>query len=174
MSKNGPAGGRVWTRPLVVFVLAVVAILLSAAWQRYRTPGPDEAILLLADGDLDGEERTRMLRVLVAAAQRSEQPRDQWAGMLAAIPLGDRSGHAAVKALLGPGAVPTILPKPMERELLHLGDPMLANLLQALLEEAAGQAGPALVRWQMVEAQARLTGSSFATELATAAMQRLR
>lgn len=181
MSKNASvagggvatAGERVWTWPLAVFLLGVAAILLFAARERFATPAMGEAILRLADGDADGEERNRLLRGVVAAALRSDDPRDRWAGLLAAVPLGDRASHTALQALPGPGQVPATLPQAGDLDLLHLGDPMLGNLLRAMIAEQEGDRQEALRRWRQVQAQSRLNGSPFAAELAAAAVQRL-
>ena len=96
-----PRGERVFTWPLAVFLAGVTAVLSGAAFAKLRSPAVDEAVRLLADGDLDGEERTGMLRHLLAGALRSSEPREHWAGLLAAVSLGDGDGHAALQARIG-------------------------------------------------------------------------
>ena len=52
-----PRRERVLSGPLVVFLLLVGGILAYAAVERWSTPGLDEAVRMLSDGDLDGPER---------------------------------------------------------------------------------------------------------------------
>jgi hypothetical protein len=163
-----PRGEKIITWPLAVFLAAVAAILSGAAWTKFRTPGADEAVRELADGDLDGEERVAMLRHLLAAALRSTEPREQWAGLMAAVSLGDGPGHATLQANL---AGSTFRPAAEDREWLALGDPMLRNVLTATIAAAEGRTEDAAVAWRRVEAQSRLTGHAFAGELAAAALR---
>jgi hypothetical protein len=170
----GPAVGRsrsLW--PLALFLAAVGVVIGLSLRSRYPTPDLPGAILLLADGDLDGGERTRMLqRVLALTADATAVP-DRWARLLAAIALADRSAVAATRSGLG-GDPPTLVPAANERELLHLGDPMLGNVLAAAVAEVAGDRPLARAKWSQVAAQSRLTARPFAGELAAAALQRLR
>ena len=161
---------RVFTLPLVLFLLGVAGVLAYGLWQRQRVPGADEAIMLLADGDCDRAERDRLLRITIDAAKSSDDIAHRWAGMLAAVSLGDREAHAALRSRLG-GELAA--PPPAERrEFLHLGDPMLANLLAAMVAEAAGDRGLALRRWRQVAAQCHFMARPLAAELAAAGIQR--
>lgn len=82
---------RVFTWPLVLFLAAVLLIDVGALWRRSRLPAPADAIGLLGDGDLDGDERRPVLGVLRDAATTSPVLAEQWAGLLAAIVLEDRA-----------------------------------------------------------------------------------
>jgi hypothetical protein len=162
---------RVFTLPLVLFLLGVAGVIAYGLWQRQREPGLDEAIMLLADGDLDRAERDRLLRITIDAAKGSDDIVHRWAGMLAAVSLDDRAAHAALRSRLGGEG--TLPPPPAERrEFLHLGDPMLANLLAAMVAEAAGDRALALRRWRQVAAQCYFMARPLAAELAAAGIQR--
>ncbi|HEX6810118.1 MAG TPA: hypothetical protein VF384_00720 [Planctomycetota bacterium] len=156
----------------MVFLLAVLAIVGLGLRSKYPMPALDDAILELADGDLDGPERRRMLRITLDAAMTSESTTHAWAGMLAAIALEDRTGYAALLARLGGGPMPTVVPPEPQRELLHLGDPLLGNLSNAMIAEAAGERALSGRIWRQVAAQCRLSPRPFAAELAHAGVQR--
>ncbi|MCU0863762.1 MAG: hypothetical protein MUC36_08230 [Planctomycetes bacterium] len=172
-TESGPGSAArrpaVLTGPLLLFLLAVGTAVGLAVRSRYPSPDLPGTVRLLADGDLDGAERARQLARVVALAAGAEATADRWAGLLAAIALGDREAHAKFRSDLG-GDRPQ-LPEPAARELLHLGDPMLGNVLAAMVAEATD---PALARqkWSQVAAQARLTAHAFARELAAAALPR--
>jgi hypothetical protein len=165
---------RVLTLPLALFLTAVAATLAVGFYGRLRVPGIEEAVSLLADGDLDGTERERMLRITVVAARKSDDVTWQWAGLLAAVALDDRSAHAALAQRLGGVAPPSKVPPPERREWLALGDPMLANVLRAMLAEAAGDRAEAARRWRQVETQSRwfFRKRALAGELAAAGIAR--
>lgn len=160
------------TVPLAVFLTLVAGVLAFAAWQRLREPTPDEAIVLLADGDLDREERQAVLEVLVEQGARSSRVAHRWAGMLAAVALERRDAfEAALDGLQGPG--PGMQrPANVDLEFLDLGDPLLHNILHALLAEAQADRPAGLRRWRQVEAQCQLMNRPLAAELAAAGIQR--
>lgn len=112
-----------------------------------------------------------MLRILLDGALQSQSVTHAWAGMLAAVALEDRTGYATLLER-GSGARPARLPAEADRELLHLGDPLLGNLLQAMIAEAAGDLPHAGSIWRQIAVQCRFTGRPFAAELAAAAVQR--
>ena len=163
---------RVFTLPLVLFLLGVAGVLAYGLWQRQRVPGPDELIMLLADGDCDRAERDRLLRITIEAAKSSDDIVHRWAGMLAAVSLGDREAHAALRSRLGGESVAPPPPPAERREFLHLGDPMLANVLAAMVAEAAGDRKGALRHWRQVAAQCHFMARPLAAELAEAGIQR--
>lgn len=159
-----------FTWPLVVFLAAVAVVTGVGLDGKYPRPDADGAILLLADGDLDGDERVRMLRRLLEEVAQSREPAHLWAGLMATVALADRDGYAAVSARLGS---PPRLPAVADRELLGLGDPLLGNLVLAMVAEVEGDRAEALRRWRQVAAQSRLTMHAFPAELAAAALRRL-
>ena len=165
-----PPPERVLTWPLALFLLAVAALIARGLWSREWSPDLPRAIELLADGDLDGAERTAMLARVVALARDSEDLRERWAGLLAAVALGDRDAFDAARARL-PGAAPAV-PDAAGREWLDLGDAMLGNVLAAFTAEAAADRGGANRRWHQVAAQARLSARPFPGELAAAGVER--
>lgn len=165
-----PRREPVLTPALVVFLCFVAALVGSGLWTREWSPGLGRAIELLADGDLDGEERSAMLARTVDLARSAPGLRERWAGLLAAVALEDRNAFTAARAQL-PGDPPAV-PIAAERELLDLGDPLLANVLAAFAAEAAGDRTGAQRHWQQVAAQARLARRPFAGELAAAGVQR--
>jgi hypothetical protein len=163
---------RLFTLPLVLFLLGVAGVIAYGLWQRQRVPGPDELIMLLADGDLDRAERDRLLRFTIDAAKSSDDVAHRWAGMLAAVSLGDQEAYAALRARLGGESAPPTPPPAERREFLHLGDPMLANVLAAMVAEAAGDRTDALRRWRQVAAQCYFMARPLAADLAAAGIQR--
>jgi hypothetical protein len=171
---RAPRPERLLTLPLGLFLAGVLALLGSALLQTLSRPDPASAVRLLADGDLDGAERRRVLRQLLAVGVHSQATADRWAAALAAVALDDRAGLAAATSALGGGAVPNPLPDAPARELLHLGDPYLRNLLAAWVAEASGQPQVALVHWQQLAAQCRFAPRPLAAELAAAGIARSR
>mgnify|MGYP007073187454 CR=1 FL=1 len=164
---------RLSTALLAVFLVTVGSVVGFAVVAGGRLPAePDAAIAALADGDLDGDERSRMLAHLRDLTRAAEPLRHRWAGLLAAVALQDRAAYAAFEARLGDP--PLRVPPAAGREWLGLGDPLLANVLAAMVDEAAGDRDAARRRWRQVAAQARVTAQGFAAELASAAEARLR
>ncbi|HZN40319.1 MAG TPA: hypothetical protein VFD82_16050 [Planctomycetota bacterium] len=168
-----PRRERILTRPLVLFLVAVALIVGFGLRSKYPTPDMDGAILMLADGDLDGKERRRMLQITLDGALQSQSVTHRWAGMLAAVALEDRTSYATLLARLGSGPMPTAVPAEADRELLHLGDPLLGNLMQAMIAETAGDLPRSGPIWRQIAVQCRLSGGGrLAAELAEAAAQR--
>lgn len=162
---------RVLTAPLVVFLVLVALALSPAAARWLARPSVPELVLELADGDLDGHERAPALRRLIALADDDADAVGTWAALLAAIVLPDRAAHDRIVARTG-GELPA-LPAPPARTDLHLGDPMLGNVLAATAAERDGHRDEARRLWAVVDAQSRLAGREFARELAAAALARL-
>lgn len=160
MSKPDPE--RVLTKPLVAFLVLVAAVVVVSIVTRHPRVDLEGAIELLADGDLDHQERQRMLLQTMDLAQQATSLRQRWAGLLAAVALQDRQAFAVLEARLGVGAA---LPEE-EREWVALGDPLLANVLAAMCAQASENKTLARVKWAQVAAQARMTGHAFAAELA--------
>ena len=174
-ARAGAGPDRVFRWPLVVFLTAVAGVVGGGWWANQRLPGVGEGVCWLADGDLDAEERRRVLGAVVAGAQHSDDPAARWAGLMAAVALGDRAGYSAVAApLQGPGPTLKVVPKPMHRSMLHLGEPMLGNLARGLLAEVDGDRAAAVVAFRQVLAQGRFVAMPLAVELATAGLERLR
>ena len=169
---EAPRRERILTPPLVLFLVVVALIVGFGLRSKYPTPDVDGAILLLADGDLDGDERRRMLQILRDRALESQSMAHAWAGMLAAVALEDRAGYATLLARLGNGPMPSAVPAEVDRELLHLGDPLLGNLVRAMIAEAAGDLKRSGPLWRQVAVQSKLYFRPFAAELAEAAAQR--
>lgn len=162
---------RVLTLPLVIFLAGVLTVLGLALRANLVRPSAAAAIEQLADGDPDGDERQRLLRILIEDAQQGGTTAERWAGALAAVALGDRAGLTAIREGLGGGDVPGPAPAD-ERGLLHLGDPMLQNLLGAWQAEAAGDRAAALVHWRQLAVQCRFVPHPLAAELAAAGVVR--
>lgn len=168
-----PAPSRRTGWPLWGFLAAVAVAVFAGLHQRFPRPDLDGAVRLLADGDLDGAERARMLARLRGLGEGDARPFAAWAAGLAALSLGDRDGCLAAFQRVG-GVPPTTGPEPGEVEFLHLGDPMLGNVQAALVAERRGDRELARRKWQQVQVQARMTGHPLAPELAAAALERLR
>lgn len=165
---------RVFTWPLSLFLAGVAVALGYGFYHKYPRPDLEGAIWLLADGDLDGDERIRMLRRTLALAEGDDGVAHRWAGLLAAVALDDRAAFARFRDRLGPGGSAPPLPPPAEREPLGLGDPALASVFTAMAAEAQGDRAEAGKRWLQVAAQARLTNHPFTAQLAAEALQRLK
>jgi hypothetical protein len=164
----------VFSAPLSLFLLGIAVILAYSGYHRFRTPGIAEAVRLLADGDLDQAERLPALRAVVNQAAHSSRSVDRWAGLLAAVSLGDREAYTGLAEALGGTGVVGNLPPAEERVFLHLGDPMLGNFLTACAAEAAGDRAGAIEAWGHVRVECQLSRSPLAAELADAALLRLR
>ena len=163
---------RVFTWPLVTFLVCVAIVTGLCLQSRLRRPDLAEAIVLLADGDLDGPARKRMLRLVVDGSLQSQAVAHRWAGMLAAVVIDDRTAYATLRDGLGGSGGVGQVPAPDERPFLHLGDPMLAVLLQAMLAESSGDRAAAHRGWQQVSAQCRFVSRPFAATLAEAGLER--
>ncbi|MCA8975667.1 MAG: hypothetical protein KDC98_13175 [Planctomycetes bacterium] len=158
---------------MAAFGLLLSIVLAVAAWDRFAEPGLTEAVRQLADGDLDGDERRRVLAALVRGGASSPDPGPQWIGLLAAVALEDREAHRLASLRLG-GRDAIQLPEGMRPEYFDLGDPLLGNFDLATRAEAAGERDRARVLWRQVAAQSRLVPNRLAAELAAAAIERLR
>ncbi|MBZ0150569.1 MAG: hypothetical protein K8J09_03485 [Planctomycetes bacterium] len=168
-----PRRERVFTPALVVFLVLVFSFDAVAWWRRDALPSLGDAIVELADGDLDRPERERYLAYLSELGPASASIREQWAGMLAAVALGDRPRFEQALQVLGGPPVPTRFPALPEAEFLDLGEPLLGNLAAALRAEGDGDRQLARTRWSQVQNQARLCGLALPKELAGAALARL-
>ncbi len=166
------ASERLLTTPLVLFLVLVLALVSGAIFTRHPSPDIDGSIQLLADGDLDFEERQRMLLRIVDLAKKADAKRQLWAGLLAAVVLQDRASFRDMDAKLGVG-IERILPE-ADLQWLTLGDVVVANVYLAMVAEASGDKQQSRAKWSQVAAQSRVTGYVFAGELAAAAMQRLK
>lgn len=162
---------RVLTGPLLAFLALVAGVMAWAVASRLPAPDLEGAVELLADGDLDGDERERMLLRILELDPAPGTLRGRWAQVLAAVALEDRPAFAALEPALGAGPARVLLPT--DRQWLDLGDPLLANVLEAMSHEAAGDRAAARRVWAQVGAQARMTHQTFAGELAEAARTRL-
>lgn len=165
---------RVITWPLALFLAAIVALDLGALWWRSRPPGPAAAITLLGDGDLDGDERECVLRALLEGGRNAAELAFRHGALLAAIALGDKAAYEAILSSLGGAGSAMQLPAPAERELLHLGDPLLGVIFAGFVAEAGGDKAEALRRWGQADAQCRLRQPAFAADVVAAALRRLR
>ncbi|MFY9345885.1 MAG: hypothetical protein WAT39_25560, partial [Planctomycetota bacterium] len=170
---DAPPSPRVLTLPLLLFLSGALGLVVVGWWQRDPRPDLLGGVRLLADGDLDGAERTRMLRRVLAQAATAPTLAGRWAGWLAAIALADRDAYQERLRALGGGDRPSEVPAPAECLFLDLGDPLLAAVLAAVTAEVGGDLATARAQWTSVQMQARLTAHVFARELATAALHRL-
>lgn len=160
-------------RLLWAFLALVAVAVVAGLRQKYPSPDFPGTVLLLADGDLDHDERGRQLGRAFAQASAMEGAEPKWVALLAAVALRDAARTAEATAALG-GLPPKQAPAAGEREFLHLGDPMLGNLAAALLAELEGDRERAGTKWRQVAVQARMVGNPVAAELAAAAANRLR
>lgn len=156
---------RVFGPALTTFLVVVAAVLLVASYYRYPRPDLDGCVRMLADGDLDFDERQRILRRAIGLAQADDRPRAAWIGALAAVALPDRDAYESFAPRLASAEVPA------ESRWLDLGDPVVGNVLEALRHARAGQLEDARREWRQVAAETRLTGNRLAAELAARALQ---
>jgi hypothetical protein len=164
-----PARERLLPPALLLFLLGVALVLGWSVATRHPSPDLDGCIELLGDGDLDRDERERMLLRTIDLALQDETARGRMAGRLAALALQERAPFARLAS-----AVDGLELSPEQRRWLDLGDPLLANVLEARLLEGAGDRARARTKWAQVAAQARMVGNGLATEQAAAAVERLR
>jgi hypothetical protein len=160
------------TRSLMAFLLFVVAALSIGLFTRESASDLPSAIALLSDGDLDQAERQRMLLRVLELSKETDPLHERWASLLAAVALEESEEFAILEARLGSGPARILAPEFHEES--ALGDPVLRNVLSAMLAEASEEKDVAVVRWGQVVAQARMTGNQFAKGLASTALQRLR
>ena len=165
---------RVRSRALTAFLLVVAVAVGISLWQSHPMPDLDGGLRLLADGDLDGVERDRMLRRVLQQAAGESSVRARWAGVVAAVALGDEQALATTRARLGDGAMPLPVPGPAERHDLDLGDALVRAALFAWIAEASGDPATAKARWSSVGDQALLSRRPFAHALAMAELRRLK
>lgn len=166
------APGRLLTRPLLVFLVLVAAVLLRAGHERLGSVPPSVAIQRLADGDLEGSERRELLRGLLAAGDLGGDPAARRTAVLAAIALDDAATYARLAGEGPPFGAEDFAPDALPP--LHgLGDPVVAALLAAMGDEAAERAAAARRRYRQVAAQSRLAGMQLAGRLAQAGLARL-
>lgn len=170
---GGARRERVLTLPLAVFLVAVAVGVGSGLWHRYPRPDLAGGVELLADGDLDSDERLRVLGRVLTQARTATRVGERWAGYLAAIALGDREARQELLLALGGGPRPAVVPEPGERTFLDLGDRMLGAVLAAGVAEVAGDVAVARRQWELVQSHARLTAHAYGSELAREALQRL-
>ncbi|MGC6488675.1 MAG: hypothetical protein ACON4Z_13595 [Planctomycetota bacterium] len=157
---TAPDNERLLTLPLVAFLLAAGLVVGAAALTRYPSPDLDGCVELLADGDLDREEREHVLARTLSLAADGDA-RGRIAGCLAALSLQQRRGFDELEgALAEAGRLPEAA-----RRWLDLGDPLLHNVLRASCLQAADPDAAAKV-WSQVAAQARMVGNELAAELA--------
>jgi hypothetical protein len=154
-----------------------VAGLLVAPSARGLLPSTlRENVQLLADGDLEHEERRRCLQRILDAALDSALAEDRLFGAMAAAGLEDRQAFDR----LAEQGLPPGLGRIAEaggaelRALLGLGDPVLAGLLDAALLEAGGELPAASRRYEQLELSSRLFHNDLVQELAVAGQRRLR
>ena len=151
---------RVFTPALLAFLLAVAGFVGWAVATRQPTPDLEGCIELLGDGDLDRSERERILLRAIDLVDEADA-RGQLAGCLAALALDDAARFEPLRGALASAAE---LSEPSLRW-LHLGDPMLANVLRAT--RLSGR--DAEVAWSQVAQQARMVGNALAARLAAQA-----
>ena len=159
---------RVFTPALLAFLVLVAGVLGWSLVTRQSSPDVEGCMELLADGDLDREERERILLLVMELAEQSSG-RPRVAGWLAALSLQRRAAFAA----LGEGLDDALAATSAKPRWLHLGDPMLANVLRAC-RLGSDSKEEARVAWSQVAAQARMVANSLAAEHAQAALERLR
>lgn len=177
-ARESPSSAPGASRPgrgqlLWVFLALVAVVVVAGLCQKYPAPDVAGTVRLLADGDLDHDERMRHLERVSALVSSMEGAEPKWVALLAAVALRDPGRLAKAVAALG-GLPPKQAPALSEREFLHLGDPMLGNFAEALLAEVDGDRERAALKWRQVAVQARMVGNPVAAELAAAAVERLR
>jgi hypothetical protein len=161
---------RVWTRPLLIFLAVVAAVVLRGLVESHGPWSAGDVLQRLADGDLEGEERQALLRRVEAAAQGQEERGLRLAGAMAAVALGDEEAWVRHVRALG-GGLPVRPDDVGFLDAAALGDPVLGALLQAMLAEARGEPDAA-ARYAQVEASSRLFHMPFARRLAAAGRER--
>jgi hypothetical protein len=163
---------QVLTGPLVAFLLLVAGLLVAPSARGLLPSTLRENVQLLADGDLEHEERRRCLQRILDAALAE----DRLFGAMAAAGLEDRQAFDR----LAEQGLPPGLGRIAEaggaelRALLGLGDPVLAGLLDAALLEAGGELPAASRRYEQLELSSRLFHNDLVQELAVAGQRRLR
>ena len=151
---------------LGVCALAVVASVASRLWP----VGVADAVVRLADGDLERSEREAMLAIVLRGDGGADAAAPDLAAAMAAVALGD---EAAYRRLCGARPLPFAAPPPPPGLLrAALGDRVLIALLFAMAAEAAGDPH-ARALYERAAQSSALFGMQFAHRLAEEGLQRL-
>ncbi|MFK7739895.1 MAG: hypothetical protein AB8H80_06190 [Planctomycetota bacterium] len=153
------------TVPLVVFLVLVAAVLAFGILTRAPALELSQAVAVLSDGDLDGDERKALLRRLLRQCEEEAGEFASRVGVSAAMALGDETAFRSFeqRAAGFPSAKEGAAAVDSESlVVLGLGDPLVLNVQRALHAEQYGNKGDAAVVWRQVLAQSRLTGAVFA------------
>lgn len=160
---------RLLSRPLLAFLLLVLATMAVAAVSALTRPDLEGALRQLEDRDCERGERLALVERVFALGANSRQRPDRLAAAMAAIVLQDR---AACDLLLA-AELPLTAADAEAIDRTSLGEPVLRTLLQAWCCDGRGDADGARDDFRRVLRQCRLWDLPLARTLAEAALRRL-
>jgi hypothetical protein len=183
-TENVPAGRgsprterpeRLFTRPLVAFLLFVAAVLVGAADTRMTRPGVDQALTALRVGDIEHAERIHLLHVVLDYGLHAADPQLRLAGAMAAVALEDDVSYQTLLTEMAPGAsLPLTAANVGFVDAAALGDEVLHTLLAGMRAESRGQRAEATTAYQQAVVQSQLWEMPFVGRLAADGLQRVK
>ncbi len=170
---SGTRSGLGWSLKLFLFL---VVVLLAWGLEPWRgTPGFEEALEQVLDGDLDQEDRLDALK-LVRDLGSSGVEGDEGAllvSAMAAVLLGDGRAYDRAAERLPPLLVDVSV-READLDRASLAEPSLRSLLGGLMAESEGDVDEARRLYAQAELSARLWKLPLAEWLAGEALSRLR
>lgn len=162
-SRAVDASGTGWS--LRAFLGLVIVLLAWGLGRQLGSPGFDEALAQILEGDLDREERLAALRVL--RDSDVEGPERTLIAATAALLLHDRKAFD-----LAAGQLPSLLVGDLTAA--ELGEPCLRSLLAALSAESRGNFDEAGDLYSQAKLSAGLWKVPLVEQLAEEGLQRVR
>lgn len=167
--------GRILSPLQKVFLAAVVLVLALGIWNRLRPMELQTALDTLTDGDPDHADRVRATRIVLEEGLSRGDRRGLTLAAMAAVALNDRDALKAAAGRLGLPAPERILPvEGRSTSEMALGEPVLEQLLEAMIAEETGGGDEARVLYGRVLAAAELWNMPLAASLARSGLDRVR
>ena len=170
---SGSRSGLGWS--LKLFLLLVLVLLAWGLEPWSGTPGFDETLDQVLDGDLDQEDRLDALKLLRDLGLDGVEGDDGalLVAAMAAVLLGDGRTYDRAAERLPPLLVDVSVSE-ADLDRASLGEPSLRSLLAGLMAESEGDAEEARRLYTQAELSARLWKLPLAEWLAAEALLRLR
>jgi hypothetical protein len=165
---------RVLTPVLGVFLSLVGGVMLSALDSRWRRPDLASALALLADGDLEGVERRRILGIVLAEGRGRQERPPRVAAAAAALLLGDQSAFDYLAARLAEGGACLRSGDLVAVERLVAAEPVLTHLFAGIAAEGRGERVAAHAAFDRAATAAELWNMPLAKAVAVAGGDRTR
>jgi hypothetical protein len=165
---------RVVTPALGVFLAVVGGVMLAALDSRLRRPQLATALDLLADGDLEGIERRKLLQAVLAEGRSRPERPARLAAAMAAVQLGDGPAFERLAAGLAEGGEPLRAEDLASAERFLAVEPVLGHLCAGMLAADRGDRTAAREAFVAAASAAALWDMPVAKAVALAGVERLR